>query len=67
MGAAGALRGGAACGVHTGRFAGAIHQESNSCFNPADNGTVEQMGVLAITQAGTAFSMNASPQAGLAG
>jgi len=46
------------------RYAGAIHQDSTACFNPVNNGTVEQKGVLAATQNGTAFTLNGSYETG---
>jgi len=47
-----------------GRYAGAVHQSSAGCFQAADNGTVELIAALGVTQNGTSISMRSSTESG---
>jgi hypothetical protein len=45
----------------SGHYGGGIHSDVSSCANPAFNGTIEAIGILNITQNGTAIAMQSLP------
>lgn len=49
---------------YAGHYGGGIHQESTGCLNPAFNGTIENIGILNITQNGSAITMQSFPVTG---
>lgn len=42
----------------SGHYGGGLHQDFTNCINPANNGTVEDAGLLDITQSGNAITLN---------
>lgn len=42
----------------SGHYAGGLHQDFTTCANPANIGTVEDAGILDITQSGSAITLN---------
>lgn len=48
----------------SGRYGGGLHSQATGCANAGFNGTVENMGVLNITQNGTALTMTSLPTSG---
>jgi hypothetical protein len=42
----------------SGHYGGGLHQDFTSCANPSNNGTVEDAGLLVITQSGSALTLN---------
>jgi hypothetical protein len=50
--------------TYSGHFGGGIHQQTTGCANPAFNGTIENIGVLNIAQAGSSITMTSSPITG---
>jgi hypothetical protein len=49
---------------YSGHYGGGIHQTSTDCFNPAFNGTLENIGTLNITQNGAAITLQSFPATG---
>jgi hypothetical protein len=49
---------------YSGHYGGGIHSFIYGCMDPALNGTVENMGVLDITQNGQSVTLESSPTAG---
>ena len=49
---------------YAGHYGGGIHQDATSCVNPALNGTVENIGILNITQNGEAITLQSFPATG---
>jgi hypothetical protein len=49
---------------YSGHYGGGIHQTSTGCFNPAFNGTFEDIGTLNITQNGAAITLQNFPATG---
>lgn len=48
----------------SGHYGGGLHQSTTGCFNPAFNGTTENIGILNITQNGTAITLQSFPYTG---
>jgi hypothetical protein len=48
----------------SGHYGGGIHQTTTDCANPAFNGTLENIGVLNITQSGAAITLQSLPATG---
>ena len=49
---------------YAGRYGGGIHQDSTGCLNPALNGTIENIGILNVTQNGAAITLQSFPVTG---
>jgi hypothetical protein len=47
-----------------GRYGGGIHWDTSGCFNPAYNGTYEQLGIYNVTQSGQAITLDYFPASG---
>lgn len=50
---------------YSGHYGGGVHTAISGCTNPALNGTVENIGVVNITQDGSAITMQSLPTAGV--
>ena len=49
---------------YSGHFGGGLHSDVTGCANPAFNGTVENIGVLNVSQNGQAITLQAFPASG---
>lgn len=49
---------------YSGHFGGGIHETDTLCFNSASNGTIENIGVLNISQIGTSVTITATSNSG---
>jgi hypothetical protein len=49
---------------YAGHYGGGLHQDSTGCLNPALNGTVENIGILNVTQNGAAITLQSFPATG---
>src|SRR5512132_2800687 len=49
---------------YNGHFAGGIHETDTGCANPSFNGTIETVGILNISQNGSAITMTSLPSTG---
>ena len=48
----------------SGHYGGALHETDTGCFNPGFNGTIENIGILNVTQNGAAITLQVFPQSG---
>jgi hypothetical protein len=48
----------------SGHYGGGFHSVITSCINPAQDGTVEKIGVFDITQSGQSFKLQSTPATG---